>query len=177
MISIVPFLSAVTIAFLYVSEFLMAILSGGRLFQALMLLGMNENLYARVLARRLVYDSVWRVRKARAWWKCMSVNVMNGLHEKCQSVNQTSFLECEPTEVFLHGCYTLVSVQVLVNVSGTFILDGFECLDSGLLMRVPHGAAIFHGWSNQTLVNVTSDRRCGSMREITTNHVEHSDTI
>ena len=107
----------------------------------------------------------------------MSVNVMNGLHEKCQSVNQTSFLECEPTEVFLHGCYTLVSVPVLVNVSGTFILDGFECLDSGLLMRVPHDAAIFHGWSNQTLVNLTSDRRCGSMREITTNHVEHSDTL
>ena len=65
----------------------------------------------------------------------MSVNVMNGLHEKCQSVNQTSFLECEPTEVFLHCCHTLVSVPVLVNVSGTFILDGFECLDSGLLMR------------------------------------------
>ena len=37
----------------------------------------------------------------------MSVNVMNGLHEKCQSVNQASFLECEPTEVFLHGCHTL----------------------------------------------------------------------
>ena len=38
----------------------------GRLFQALMLLGRNENLYASVLARRLVYDSVCRVRKARA---------------------------------------------------------------------------------------------------------------
>ena len=24
----------------------------------------------------------------------MSVNVMNGLHEKCQSVNQASFLKC-----------------------------------------------------------------------------------
>ena len=33
----------------------------------------------------------------------MSVNVMNGLHDKCQSVNQASFLECEPAEVFLHG--------------------------------------------------------------------------
>ena len=87
----------------------------------------------------------------------MSVNVMNGLHEKCQSVNQASFMEYEPTKVFLHGCHTLVSVPVLVNVSGTFILDGFECLDSGLLMRVPHDAAIFHGWSNQTLVvNFTS---------------------
>ena len=38
----------------------------GRLFQALMLLGRNENLYASVLARRLVYDSVCRIRKARA---------------------------------------------------------------------------------------------------------------
>ena len=68
-ISIVPFLSAVTIAFLNVSEFWMAIISGGRLFQALMLLGRNENLYASVLrdlARRLVYDSVCRVRKVRA---------------------------------------------------------------------------------------------------------------
>ena len=64
----------------------------------------------------------------------MFVNVMNGLHEKCQSVNQASFLECEPSEVFLHGCHTLVSVPVLVIVSGTFILDGFECLDSDLLM-------------------------------------------
>ena len=36
----------------------------------------------------------------------MSVNVMNGLHEKCQSVNQASFLECEPAEVFLRGCHT-----------------------------------------------------------------------
>ena len=44
----------------------MAIISGGRLFQTLMLLGRNENLYASVLARRLVYDSVCRVRKARA---------------------------------------------------------------------------------------------------------------
>ena len=34
-ISIVPFLSAVTIAFLYESEFWMTIISGGRLFQAL----------------------------------------------------------------------------------------------------------------------------------------------
>ena len=75
----------------------------------------------------------------------MSVNVMNGLHEKCQSVNQASFLECEPTEVFLHGCHTRVSVPVLVNISCAFILDGFECLDSGKLMRVPHDAAIFHG--------------------------------
>ena len=107
----------------------------------------------------------------------MSVNVMNGLHEKCQSVNQASFLESEPTKVFLHGCHTLVSVPVLVNVSGTFILDGFECLDSGLLMQVPHDAAIFHGWSNQTLVNFTSDHRCGSTREISTNHVEHSHTL
>ena len=65
-ISIVPFLSAVAIAFLYESGFWMAIISGGRLFQALMLLGRNENLYASVLARRLVYDSVCRVRKARA---------------------------------------------------------------------------------------------------------------
>ena len=65
-VSIVPFLSAVTIAFLNVSEFWMAIISGSRLFQALMLLGRNENLYASVLARRLVYDSVCRVRKARA---------------------------------------------------------------------------------------------------------------
>ena len=65
-ISIVPFLSAVTIAFLNVSGFWMAIISGGRLFQALMLLGRNENLYASVLARSLVYDSVCRVRKARA---------------------------------------------------------------------------------------------------------------
>ena len=46
-ISIVPFLSAVTIAFLNVSEFWIR----GRLFQALMLLGRNENLYASVLAR------------------------------------------------------------------------------------------------------------------------------
>ena len=68
-------------------------------------------------------------------------------------------------------------VPVLVNVSGTFILDGFECLDSGKLIRIPHDAAIFHGWSNQTLVNFTSDRRCGSTREITTEHVEHSDTF
>ena len=84
----------------------------------------------------------------------MSVNVMNGLHYKCQSVNQASFLEREPTKVFLHGCHTLrfVSVPVLVNVSCTFILDGFECLDSGLLMQVPHDAAIFHGWSYQTLL-------------------------
>ena len=107
----------------------------------------------------------------------MSVNVMNGLHEKCQSVNQASFLECEPTKVFLHCCHTLVSVPVLVNVSGTFILDGFECLDSGVMMRVPHDAAIFHGWSNQTLVNFTCDHRCGSTREISTNHVEHSHTL
>ena len=42
-ISIVPFLSAVAIAFLYESGFWMAIISGGRLFQALMLLGRNEN--------------------------------------------------------------------------------------------------------------------------------------
>ena len=34
-ISIVPFLSAVAIAFLYESGFWMAIISGGRLFQAL----------------------------------------------------------------------------------------------------------------------------------------------
>ena len=46
----------------------------------------------------------------------MSVNVMNGLHEKCQSVNQASFLEREPTKVFLHGCHTRVSVPVLVNM-------------------------------------------------------------
>ena len=46
----------------------------------------------------------------------MSVNVMNGLHEKCQSVNQASFLECEPAEVFLRGCHTRVSVPVLVNL-------------------------------------------------------------
>ena len=59
----------------------------------------------------------------------MSVNVMNGLHYKCQSVNRASFLEREPTKAFLHGCHTLVSVPVLVNVSCTFILDGFECLD------------------------------------------------
>ena len=65
-ISIVHFLSAVTIAFLNVSRFWMAIISGGSLFQALMLLGRNENLYASVLARSLVYDSVGRVRKARA---------------------------------------------------------------------------------------------------------------
>ena len=111
------------------------------------------------------------------WWKCMSVNVMNGLHYKCQSVNQASFLEREPTKVFLHGCHTLVSVPVLVHVSCTFIVDGFECLDSGLLMRVPHDAAIFHGWSYQTIVYFTSDRRCGSTREIMTNHVGHSDTL
>ena len=43
-ISIVPFLSAVAIACLYESGFWMAIISGGRLFQALMLLGRNENL-------------------------------------------------------------------------------------------------------------------------------------
>ena len=55
-ISIVPFISAVTSALLNVSEFWMAIISGGRLFQALMLLGRNENLYASVLGRRLVYD-------------------------------------------------------------------------------------------------------------------------
>ena len=54
------------------------------------------------------------------------------------------FLDCEPTEVFLHGCHTRVSVPVLVNISCAFILDGFECLDSGKLMRVPHDAAIFH---------------------------------
>ena len=101
----------VPIAFQYVSGFGMAIISGGRLFQALMLLGRDANLYASVLARRLVYDSVCRVRKARyIWWKCISVNVMNGLHCKCQSVNQASFLEREPTKVFLHGCHTLVSV-------------------------------------------------------------------
>ena len=42
-ISIVPFLSAVAIAYLYVSGFCMAIglISGGRLFQALMLLGIG----------------------------------------------------------------------------------------------------------------------------------------
>ena len=57
-ISIVPFLRAVAIAFLFVSGFWMAIISGDRLFHALMLLGGNENLYASVLARRLVYDSV-----------------------------------------------------------------------------------------------------------------------
>ena len=34
-------------------------------------------------------------------------------------------------------------------------------------MRVPHDAAIFHGWSYQTLIDFTSDRRCGSTREIT----------
>ena len=45
----------------------MAIISGGRLFQALMLLGRNENVYASVLARRLMYDSVCRVRKASAY--------------------------------------------------------------------------------------------------------------
>ena len=67
-IYIVPFLSAVTIAFLYVSEFMMAIISGGRLFQALMLLDRNQNLYASVLARRLVYDSVCRVQGTR--WPC-----------------------------------------------------------------------------------------------------------
>ena len=61
----------------------------------------------------------------------MSVNVMNGLHEKCQSVNQASFLECEPTEVFLHCCHTLVPVPVLVDVSGTFILSA-----SSVLIRV-----------------------------------------
>ena len=55
--------------------------------------------------------------------------------------------------------------------------DGFECIDSGLLMRVPYDAAIFHGWSYQTLVDFTSDRRSGSTREIRTNHVEHSDTL
>ena len=44
-LSIVPFLSAVAIAFLYESGLdWMAIISGGRLFQALMLLGRNENL-------------------------------------------------------------------------------------------------------------------------------------
>ena len=107
----------------------------------------------------------------------MSVNVMNGLHDKCQSVNQASFLECAPIKAFLRGCHTLVSVPVLVNVSGTCILDGFECLDLGMLMRVPHDAAIFNWQSTQTLVNSTSDRRCGATREITTNHVEHSDTL
>ena len=86
-------------------------------------------------------------------------------------------MEREPTKVFLHGCHTLVSVPVLVNVSCTFILDGFECLHSGLLMRVPPDAAIFHGWSYHTLVDFTSDRRCGSTCEITTNHVEHVDTL
>ena len=65
-ISIVPFLSAVAVAFLCVSGFWMATISRGRLFQALMLLGRNENLYASVLARRLVYDSVCRVHEARA---------------------------------------------------------------------------------------------------------------
>ena len=82
----------------------------------------------------------------------MSVNVMNGPHYKFQSVNQASFLEREPTKVVLHSGHTLVSVPVLVNVSWTFILDGFECLDAGLLMQVPHDAAIFHGWSYQTNV-------------------------
>ena len=43
-ISIVPLLSAVAIAFLYESEFWMTIISGGRLFQALTRLGRNENL-------------------------------------------------------------------------------------------------------------------------------------
>ena len=70
-----------------------------------------------------------------------------------QSVNQASFLECEPTEVFLHGCHTRVSAPVLVNISCAFILDSFECLYSGKLMRVPHDAAIFHGWSNQALID------------------------
>ena len=65
-ISIVPFLSAVAIAFLFVSGFWMAIISGGGQFQAPILLGRNENLYVSVLARRSVYDSVCRVRKARA---------------------------------------------------------------------------------------------------------------
>ena len=103
----------------------------------------------------------------------MSMSVMNGLFfYRCQS-----FLEREPTKVFLHGCHTLVSATVLVNVSCPFIKDGFECLDSGLLMRVPYDAAIFHGWSYQTLVDFTSDRRSGSTREIRTNHVEHSDTL
>ena len=64
----------------------------------------------------------------------MSVNVINGLYEKCQSVNQASFLECEPTKVFRHGCHTLVSVPVFVNGSCNFILDGFECLDSGMFV-------------------------------------------
>ena len=40
-ISIVPFLSAVAIAFLNVSEFWMAIISGGRLFQACFSVGMK----------------------------------------------------------------------------------------------------------------------------------------
>ena len=88
----------------------------------------------------------------------MSVNVMNGLHYNCQYVNQVSFLECEPTKEFLHGGHTIVSVQVYVNVSGTFILDGFECLYSGMLMQVPHDAAIFHGWPYMTLVDFTYDR-------------------
>ena len=43
-ISIVPFLSAVAIAFLYESGLWMTIMSGGRLFQGLMLLGRNENM-------------------------------------------------------------------------------------------------------------------------------------
>ena len=50
------------------------------------------------------------------WWNCMSVNAMNRLNYKCQSVNQASFLEREPTKVFLHGCHTLVYVPLLVNV-------------------------------------------------------------
>ena len=57
-ISIVPFLSVVAIGFLNESDGLwMAILSWGRLFQALILLGRNGNLHALVLARRMVYDS------------------------------------------------------------------------------------------------------------------------
>ena len=75
-ISIVPFLSAVAIACLYASGFWMVIISGGRLFQALMLLGRSETLYASVLARRLAYDSVCRVRTPRAG---LTMNSLCGL--------------------------------------------------------------------------------------------------
>ena len=46
-----------------------------------------------------------------------------------------------------------------------------------MLMPVPHDAAIFHGWSYQPLVDATSDRMCGSMRALTSNHADHSDTL
>ena len=107
---------------------------------------MSIKMTVKVESHHIVWDDVCSVlNKVRfSVPKCMSVNAMNLLNYKCQIVNQASFLEREPTNVFLHGCHTIVYIPVLVNVSCTFILDGFDCLDAGMLMRVPHDGAILH---------------------------------